>query len=104
MGVVCDDMFERHPAGMELAAQQLHRQYRLPIYLTEHGSASTDEAFRERDLKENLAALHRVIGRAPMSAASSIGRCWTTSNGSSATRKSSAWSPWTLRMKRCHAR
>ena len=27
----------------------------------EHGSASTDETFRERDLKENLASLHRAI-------------------------------------------
>jgi beta-glucosidase len=33
----------------------------LPIFLTEHGSSSTDEAFRARDLKENLAALHRAI-------------------------------------------
>lgn len=63
MGVVCDDMFERHPTGMEIAARDLHRQYRLPLYVTEHGSASTDEDFRERDLKEHLAALHRAIGR-----------------------------------------
>ena len=61
LGVVCDDMFERHPAGMELAVAQLHRQYRLPMYVTEHGSASADEAFRERDLRENLTALHRAI-------------------------------------------
>jgi beta-glucosidase len=63
LGVFCDDMFERHPAGMERALQQLQRQYRLPIYVTEHGSASADEAFRERDLLENLAALHRAIQR-----------------------------------------
>src|SRR5262249_39791577 len=31
--------------------------------LTEHGSSSNDEAFRERDLRENLAALHRAISR-----------------------------------------
>jgi beta-glucosidase len=62
MGVICDDMFERHPPGMELALRQLHRQYGLPIYVTEHGAASTDEDFRERDLKENLTALHRAIG------------------------------------------
>jgi beta-glucosidase len=63
MGVVCDDMFERHPAGMELALLKLQQQFNLPIYITEHGAASTDEEFRERDLKENLAALHRAIGR-----------------------------------------
>jgi len=63
MGVECDDMLERHPAGLEFALQDMHRQCRLPIYLTEHGSSSSDEAFRERDLRENLAALHRAIGR-----------------------------------------
>ncbi len=61
MGVECDDMLERHPAGLEFALQEMHGQCGLPIYLTEHGSSSADEAFRERDLKENLAALHRAI-------------------------------------------
>ena len=61
MGVACDDMLERHPAGLEFAVKEIHGQFRLPIYLTEHGSASHDEAFRERDLRENLAALHRAI-------------------------------------------
>jgi beta-glucosidase len=62
-GVICDDMFERHPAGMEGALANMQRQYGLPIYVTEHGSASTDEVFRERDLLENLTALHRAIER-----------------------------------------
>jgi beta-glucosidase len=35
----------------------------LPMYLTEHGSSSTDEAFRERDLRQNLQALHRAIAQ-----------------------------------------
>jgi beta-glucosidase len=56
-------MFERHPAGMEGALANMQRQYGLPIYVTEHGSASTDEVFRERDLLENLTALHRAIER-----------------------------------------
>jgi beta-glucosidase len=63
MGVECDDMLERHPPGLEFALQEIHRQCRLPIYITEHGSSSVDEAFRERDLRENLAALHRAIAR-----------------------------------------
>jgi beta-glucosidase len=54
-------MLERHPDGLETTVGYLHRRYQLPIYLTEHGSASLDEGFRERDLKENLAALHRAI-------------------------------------------
>lgn len=61
MGVVCDDMFERHPPGMEIVLLDAHRKYGLPIHVTEHGSASTDEAFRARDLRENLASLHRGI-------------------------------------------
>jgi len=63
MGVICDDMFERDPAGMEGTLLALQAKYKLPIYVTEHGSASTDEAFRERDLTENLAALHRAMQR-----------------------------------------
>jgi beta-glucosidase len=61
MGVVCDDMFERHPGGLETILKRLHRRYGLPVYLTEHGAASADDEFRARDLKENLAALHRAI-------------------------------------------
>jgi beta-glucosidase len=63
MGIECDDMLERYPAGLEQALMELHRLTHLPIYITEHGSSSSDETFRERDLKENLAALHRAIGR-----------------------------------------
>lgn len=63
LGVSCDDMLERHPDGLEETVRYLHQRYGLPIYLTEHGSASTDEAFRERDLRENLAALHRAISK-----------------------------------------
>jgi beta-glucosidase/6-phospho-beta-glucosidase/beta-galactosidase len=60
-GFVCDDMVERYPEGMEKILAYLHRKFHLPIYITEHGAASNDEHFRERDLRENLAALHRSI-------------------------------------------
>jgi len=60
-GFVCDDMVERYPRGMEKILAYLHRKFRRPIYITEHGAASADESFRERDLRENLAALHRSI-------------------------------------------
>jgi beta-glucosidase len=60
-GFVCDDMVERYPEGMEKILGYLHRKFRLPIYITEHGSASTDENFRAVDLHQNLAALHRSI-------------------------------------------
>jgi beta-glucosidase len=39
----------------------LHRKFHLPIYITEHGAASNDEQFRERDLRENLTALHSAM-------------------------------------------
>jgi beta-glucosidase len=61
LGVECDDMLERHPAGLEFALREMARYSHLPIYLTEHGSSSADETFRERDLKDNLASLHRAI-------------------------------------------
>ncbi len=60
-GFICDDMVERYPEGMEKILAYLRRKFRLPIYITEHGSASADEHFRELDLRQNLAALHRSI-------------------------------------------
>ena len=60
-GFVCDDMVERYPEGLEKILTYLGRKFRKPIYITEHGAASSDEIFRERDLRENLAALHRSI-------------------------------------------
>ena len=60
-GFVCDDMVERYPAGLGKILPYLQRKFRLPIYITEHGSASHDESFRERDLRENLTALHRSM-------------------------------------------
>jgi beta-glucosidase len=62
-GFDCDDMVERYPEGMAKILAYLHRRFRLPIYITEHGSASTDEQFRERDLRENLGALHGAMAR-----------------------------------------
>jgi len=54
-------MVERYPAGMGKILAYLHQKFQLPIYLTEHGSASDDEAFRELDLRQNLAALHQAL-------------------------------------------
>jgi beta-glucosidase len=58
---ICDDMVERYPEGLEKILGYLSRKFQLPIYITEHGAASADEKFRERDLRENLSALHRSI-------------------------------------------
>jgi beta-glucosidase/6-phospho-beta-glucosidase/beta-galactosidase len=95
MGVECDDMLERHPLGLESALQEMYQQCHLPIYITEHGCSSADEAFRERDLRDNLAALHRAIDRGvDVRGFYTTGRCWTTSSGSSATPKNLDCSAW----------
>jgi len=60
-GFVCDDMVERYPAGLPKILSYLHRKFRLPVYITEHGAASNDETFREHDLFQNLAALHGAM-------------------------------------------
>jgi beta-glucosidase len=61
LGVLCDDMLERYPVGIESALRQLAAAAALPIYVTEHGSASGDEAFRENDLRLNLVGIHRAL-------------------------------------------
>ena len=60
-GFICDDMVERYPEGLEKILAYLHRKFRRPIFITEHGAASADENFRARDLKQNLGALHRSL-------------------------------------------
>jgi beta-glucosidase len=60
-GFVCDDMVERYPQGLGYVLNYLHHKHHLPIYITEHGAASKDEAFREADLISYLKVLHGVI-------------------------------------------
>ena len=61
LGVVCDDMFERHPTGFGKILKKFHKCYGLPIYITEHGAASSDEDFRIRDLTAHLLELQAAI-------------------------------------------
>jgi beta-glucosidase len=61
LGIVCDDMFERHPSGFGSLLKKFNRRYGLPIYITEHGAASTDEDFRIRDLTEHLRELRGAM-------------------------------------------
>ena len=61
LGVVCDDMFERHPGGLGTILRNFHRRYGLPLYVTEHGAASSDEDFRIRDLTRHLDELHGAL-------------------------------------------
>ena len=61
LGIVCDDMFERHPVGFGKLLRKLHRRCGLPIYITEHGSASADEDFRIQDLTGHLNELRGAM-------------------------------------------
>jgi beta-glucosidase len=61
LGIVSDDMFERHPTGFGKLLKTFHRRYGLPIYITEHGAASRDQDFRIRDLTAHLLELHAAI-------------------------------------------
>jgi beta-glucosidase/6-phospho-beta-glucosidase/beta-galactosidase len=61
LGIVCDDMFERHPAGFGTLLKKIYQRYRLPIYITEHGAASTDDDFRIRDLTQHLHELRGAM-------------------------------------------
>jgi beta-glucosidase len=61
-GIVCDNMFERHPSGFGTLLKQFQYRYGLPLYITEHGAASSDEDFRIRDLEEHLHELRAAMG------------------------------------------
>ena len=61
LGIVCDDMFERHPSGFGTLLKTFQRRYGLPLYITEHGAASTDEDFRIRDLAQHLHELRGAM-------------------------------------------
>jgi beta-glucosidase len=60
-GVVCDDMLERHPGGFGSILAKFHHRYGLPIYITEHGTASSDQDFRIRDLTAHLRELRGAM-------------------------------------------
>jgi len=60
-GFDCDDMVERYPQGLGKILAYLQRKFGLPLYITEHGAASSDETFRERDLRGYLTALHAAM-------------------------------------------
>lgn len=61
LGVTCDDMVERYPAGFGRVLRDLHQRFRLPLHITEHGSASSDLDFRIRDLKAHLQQLRHAM-------------------------------------------
>ena len=51
--------WEIHPAGIVAVAEDLHRRYPGPIWVTENGTCDNTDAFRARYLHEHLAAVAR---------------------------------------------
>jgi beta-glucosidase len=60
-GAEADDMWEQDPAGLADCLRELARRTGLPVYVTENGVATTDEALRTRYLQEHLRACHAAI-------------------------------------------
>ena len=99
------------PSSLPSCCVRVHRDYpELPLMITENGAAFDDEvaadgAVHDADrigyLHAHLGAVHDAIAaRASTFAATSSGRCWTTSSGRSATPSASASCAWTTRPAR----
>ena len=54
-------MWEQDPAGLADCLQEVARRTRLPVYVTENGVATQDEALRSRFLDAHLRSCHRAI-------------------------------------------
>ena len=54
-------MLERYPIGFANALRHLSRRIKLPLYVTENGSASTNQDFRINNLKEHLHQLQLTM-------------------------------------------
>ena len=77
----------------------------LPIFVTENGLGSDDDARRVRvHLARAARASRSASPTASTCAATSTGRCSTTSSGPSATGRRSAWSPSTARPRSARAK
>ena len=49
------------PGALAVVAQEAHRETRVPVFVTEHGMSSIDDALRQRHLRESLAELAVAI-------------------------------------------
>src|SRR4051812_34883934 len=93
--------------GLYEVLVRLKRDYGdLTIYITENGAAYDDEDLvggvvedpsRVAYLADHLQALRRAWPTGWTCAATTPGRCWTTSSGSTATGSASASCAWTTR-------
>ena len=69
------------------------RRRKVPVYVTENGIGTEDDTRRVEYIKRALAGVRNCLRDRSTSAATSTGRCSTTSSGTSATARSSASSP-----------
>lgn len=58
---ISDLGWELYPEALALMGRELHKKYRLPIYITEHGLADADDTRREWFIVESLKHLHAAI-------------------------------------------
>ncbi len=58
---VDDNGNEQIPDGLRRAVLDIWQRYNLPIFITENGVATTDDAMREKHLVTHLKALHEAI-------------------------------------------
>lgn len=56
-----DKMWEYHPEGIAVIARRFHERYGLPIWITENGLCTDDDAFRVASIRDYLTALHGLI-------------------------------------------
>lgn len=52
--------WEIYPAGLARVVRPLYRRYRLPVWITENGTADSDDAFREEFIRRHLLVLARL--------------------------------------------
>jgi beta-glucosidase len=60
-GVRHDDMWEYHPQGMATLIKRFHERYGLPIWITESGLCTQDDAFRIESIRDYLQVIHGCI-------------------------------------------
>jgi beta-glucosidase len=56
-----DLQWELYPEGLYLLLKEIHKRYKLPIYITEHGLADAEDVYRKDYIKESLKYVHRAI-------------------------------------------
>jgi beta-glucosidase len=81
--------WEIYPEGLFRIAERMWHRFRLPIYITENGTADAEDAFRSSYIASHLAEVGRAIEAGSTFAATTTGVFWITSNGRRGLRRGS---------------